>query len=108
MRPTEHDGEIQLLHQFQHLARLVVLRIVEVDQRVLPPGSALLVQLSDQVSKVENDDAAVGVGLGNGNVALAKVIKCQDDTDTWLPKSLSPAVARFWGLPFCTTEVFHA
>lgn len=108
MRATIHHWEVQLLHQLQYLAALVVLSIIEADEGVLPSSSVLLVELPHKISEEQAEDSSVSIGLGESNVALPMVVEGEDHTDARLPEPLRDGISASWGLPLGPPKVLHS
>ena len=105
--PEEHDGNGQLLHEAEGLLRRVVAGIVKEQHGVAAPVGPLGVQLLDELTEKDLDDAAVAVRLGQGEVGLPERIDAQDDGDSWSQGvGWNRVCAVFW-LPFHSPEVAH-
>lgn len=71
----------------------MVLGSVPDDQGVLAPPTRLLVELSDEISDEQADCVAVGVGSGEGHVAVTVVGEGEDHADARLPQPLRKAIS---------------
>jgi hypothetical protein len=74
---------------------------------ISPPVPVALVELLYQTAYEQKNCVRVCVGLTDGDIALAKVVKSQKQRDSWLPKLFANKVTVQRWLPLHFSKVFH-
>lgn len=80
---------------------------IPIYEGISPPVPVALVELLYQTAYEQKNCVRVCVGLTDGDIALAKVVKSQKQRDSWLPKLLANKVTVQRRLPLHFSKVLH-